>query len=151
MCAGFPGISSRCESCESQARFEEPQLRELHAAASDLQRYLVTALPGSWWVLQCHTLLKSEELLLWGLVLSLGPGSKHETTEQEDLRLGRPWIVVGISLELSVLMTLKAFKLQFWSLDFSFPEKECLVLSCPVLYKFIISFYCILLYLICFL
>lgn len=46
MCAGFPGISSRCESCESQARFEEPQLRELHEAASDLQRCLVTALPG---------------------------------------------------------------------------------------------------------
>lgn len=114
------------------------------ASCSCLTRYhsLIPALPGAWWALQFHTLLTTEEFLLWGLVLSMSPGSKQRTTQQVDFKLRRCWIIVDISLKLSVIMTLEAFdcSIDQW---ISLIQKRS-VLSCSVLYKFFVSFYYIL-------
>lgn len=106
-------------------------------------RHLGTALPGAWSTLQCHTLLKTQELLVWGLVLPMGRGSKHRTAEQVDFKLREHWIIAGISLKLSVVMTLEAFvcSIDHW---ISLLSHKRNVLSCSVLYKFIISFHYIL-------
>lgn len=85
-----------------------------------------------------------------GLVLSVSPGSKRKATEQEGFKLGRRCITVGINFKLSVLMTLEAFDCSIGCWISLLPQKMS-ILSCFVLYKYIISFYYILFYFVCFL
>lgn len=137
MCVRFPGKCSRFESGETQAKFEELQLSELHAAASQG----TTASRGTCWLL-CQELDQlcrdtpcwRQNFLVWGLVLSVAPGSKHKTAEQEDFWLWRHWIICWYRFEAKCANDTGSFWLQYWSLDFSsFPEKECLVLSWPLI------------------
>lgn len=79
-----------------------------------------------------------------GLVLSVSPGSKRKATEQEDFKLGRRCITVGINFKLSVLMTLEAFDCSIGCWISLLPQKRsilsCLVLSyINTLFHFIIS------------
>lgn len=141
MCAGFPGISSRCESCESQARFREPQLRELHE--------LPLTSRGAWSLL-CQefdelcsaTPCWNQRSFCCGVQCSLWVPDPNMRLQNRRCQIWETLNCCWYKCETKCANGTGGFWLQFWSLNFSFSEKECLVLFyINLLFNFIISCY----------